>query len=80
MVIPLIIINIALFGFGIYPGDGMLIDLTGVIPEWSILASTLALTLFFFWFIVFSKQKKSVWAIKPPYATARWDSTAKGIK
>lgn len=58
----------ALFGFGIFPGDGMLIDLTGVLPRWSITISVIAVTLFFFWWIVFSKQNKISWVIRPVYA------------
>ncbi len=61
----------ALFGFGIFPGDGMLIDLTASIPEWSITAITIAFTSFFFWWIVFSKQKKTSWEIRPTYADKR---------
>lgn len=58
----------ALFGFGIFPGDGMLIDLKGILPEWSITVTVFATTLFFFWWIVVSKQNKISWAIKPVYA------------
>ncbi len=59
----------ALFGFGSSPGDGTLIDLTRVVPEWSIMALVVALTLFFFWWIVLSKQRKISWVIRPAYAT-----------
>jgi len=55
----------ALFGFGIFPGDGMLIDLTGALPEWSFTVATFATTLFFFWWIVFSKQNKISWMTRP---------------
>jgi hypothetical protein len=58
----------ALLGFGIYPVDGMLIDLTGILPEWSMQVAVFATTLFFFWWIVFSKQTKTSWAIRPAYA------------
>lgn len=58
----------ALLGFGIYPADGMLIDLTGILPEWSMQVAVFATTLFFFWWIVFSKQTKTSWAIRPAYA------------
>jgi hypothetical protein len=58
----------ALFGFGIFPGDGMLIDLSGILPEWTIVATVLTTTLFFFWWIIFRKNKKINWAIRPEYA------------
>jgi hypothetical protein len=57
-----------LLGFGIYPVDGMLIDLTGILPEWSMQVAVFATTLFFFWWIVFSKQIKTSWSIRPAYA------------
>ncbi|MCF6319930.1 MAG: hypothetical protein L3J83_11780 [Proteobacteria bacterium] len=59
----------ALIGFGIFPGDGMLIDLTGFLPIWSIYIVVIATTLFFFWWIVFTKQNKVSWQVRPVYAT-----------
>lgn len=58
----------ALLGFGIFPGDGMLIDLSATLPEWSVKVAIVGLALFFFWWIVFSKQNKLSWAIRPEYA------------
>jgi len=58
----------ALFGFGLFPENGMLVDLTGILPEWSISVAVYSLTLFFFWWIVFSKQSKVSWMISPAYA------------
>jgi len=58
----------ALFGFGIFPGDGMLVDLTGILPEWAITVMVVVLTIFFFWWIVFSKERKISWVIRPAYA------------
>lgn len=58
----------ALFGFGIFPGDGMLIDLTGMLPEWSITVTVLTTSIFFFWWIIFRKNNKTSWAIRPAYA------------
>jgi hypothetical protein len=57
----------ALFGFGIFPEDGMLIDLSNSIPEWSITATVIVTTLFFFWWIVLRKQNLIEWAKRPPY-------------
>ena len=58
----------ALFGFGIFPGDGMLIDLTGILPEWSITIAILTTSIFFFWWIIYRKNNKISWAIRPAYA------------
>ncbi len=58
----------ALFGYGIFPGDGMLIDLTGVLPELSITVLTLFTTIFFFWWILLRKNSKISWAKRPAYA------------
>lgn len=61
----------ALFGFGIFPGDGMLIDLTEVLSVWSIKVVVIASSLFFFWWIALSKQNKINWAVRPAYADKR---------
>lgn len=58
----------ALFGFGMFPKDGMLVDLSNSIPEWSIDLSVTLITLFFFYRIVFRKQTGARWAKRPPYA------------
>lgn len=58
----------ALFGFGLFPNDGMLINLSQSIPEWSIDLAVVITTLFFFWRIVFRKQTGARWAKRPPYA------------
>jgi len=58
----------ALVGYGIFPNDGMLIDLSNSIPKWSITATVVASTLFFFWWIVLRKQSKNSWANRPAYA------------
>ena len=58
----------ALFGFGIYPEDGMLIDLSGTIPEWSVIAVSIALALFFFWWLLISKPTGNSWAVRPNYS------------
>jgi len=59
----------ALFGFGLFPGDGMLIDLTGVLPKWSITVIVLTTTLFFSWWIILRKNNKISWARRPTYAS-----------
>lgn len=57
----------ALLGFGLFPGNGMLVDLTEVIPPWVIFATTVFLALFFFWWLAFGPSKQVSWAIRPPY-------------
>ena len=61
----------ALFGFGIFPEDGMLVDLSGVVPEWAVTGLIVLLTLFFFWWIVLSRQLNISWVIRPAYALKR---------
>ncbi len=58
----------ALFGFGMSPETGTLIDLTAVLPEWSMTLLVISTALFFFWWIVFNKQNKNPWVIRPVYA------------
>ncbi len=58
----------ALFGFGVFPGDGMLIDLTEILPEWIITSVVGGLALFFFWWIVLSKEHHFSWVVRPKYA------------
>jgi len=58
----------ALFGFGQYADDGLLIDLSKVIPWWSITIFTVLLILFFFYWMVIRKQNNQSWVIRPPYA------------
>ncbi len=61
----------ALFGFGVFPGDGMLIDLTGLFPLWGIQGIVYMFTLFFFGWIVFSKQNINSWVVRPSYANPK---------
>lgn len=61
----------ALFGFGIFPGDGMLIDLSHSIPKWSMTLTVVTTTLFFFWWIVVRNKVKKSWVTRPKYATIR---------
>jgi len=65
----------ALVGFGIFPNDGMLIDLSDSIPKWSITITIIATTLFFFWWIVVRKQKPIWWVIRPAYSTITKNET-----
>lgn len=58
----------ALFGFGLFPNDGVLINLTETMPGWSITLLGFSLTLFFFWWILFEKQSKFSWVNRPIFA------------
>lgn len=60
----------SLFGVGIYPTDGVLIDLSASLPFWFPLASQLVSTSFFIWFMMFRpyKKVKQSWSIRPAYA------------
>ena len=57
----------ALFGFGVFPNDGMLVNLTQTLPYWIIQVIIYTTAIFFFWWIVFSKQNRISWMIRPKY-------------
>ena len=71
-----------LFGFGLYPGDGMLIDLQLVLPAWFPLASRIMTTSLFFIWIVISplvSERTRCWATRPPIASdLLWNTAQKG--
>jgi len=58
-----------LFGYAELPNNSMLIDLTGVLPDWFPEASQAATTAFFSWFMLVRKRKRS-WSVRPPYSEA----------
>lgn len=60
----------SLIGMGIYPTDGVLVDLSASLPLWFPIASQLTSTSFFVWFMMIrplNKAKQS-WSIRPAYA------------
>ena len=57
----------SLFGFGNFGHDGLLIDLTHILPAWSISAITIVTTGFFFYWLVMRKKNNSSWVIRPPF-------------
>lgn len=57
----------ALFGYGLFPGDGMLVDLSPVLPAWFFTLIAALLDILFFWFIAFREEKKTNWLIRPEY-------------
>lgn len=58
----------AFFGFGSFPGAGVVLDLSGKMPAFFMPAITLATTAFFVWWIVLRKQKKTGWLLRPVHA------------
>jgi len=51
----------ALFGFGVYPEDGLLVDLTGTLPAWTPIAMRAATTAFFGWWLVIRGTGQRSW-------------------
>ena len=58
----------ALFGFGLFPGEGMLVDLSAKLPVWIFQCGALALALFFLWWLVLGPKKKEKWVLRPAFA------------
>lgn len=58
----------ALFGFGNFGKDGLLINLRNSLPEWSMLMITIISTFFFFYWLMIRKQNNRSWVIRPEYA------------
>ncbi len=58
----------ALFGFGLFPNDGVLVNLTGILPRWTITILIFSTTFFLFWWILFKKQNKFSWVNRPIFA------------
>ena len=57
----------ALIGFGIFQGDGMLINLSQFLPNWFPMVLQVLTSLFFTWWIIFNKKEMTSWLIRPPY-------------
>ncbi|WNC71343.1 hypothetical protein RGQ13_14590 [Thalassotalea psychrophila] len=60
----------SLVGMGLYPDDGVLINLSDTLPGWFPIVLKLASALFFVWFMLFrnlNRQKRS-WSTRPEYA------------
>ena len=58
----------ALFGFGNFGNDGLLINLRNSLPGWGMLLITMITTAFFFYWLVIRKQNNRSWVIRPEYA------------
>lgn len=57
----------ALFGFGKFNKDGLLIDLSTSIPATLIISLTIALVVFFFWWLVIRKPQQRSWIVRPEF-------------
>lgn len=57
-----------LVGFGPFPGDGMLVDLTSTLGPWFSTLSRIATTVFFFWWLVGRRNIRRSWLVRPPLA------------
>lgn len=57
----------ALFGFGKFSNDGLLINLTSVLSQNIITAIGIVTTLFFFWWLVGRKSNQLSWVIRPEF-------------
>jgi len=55
----------SLLGFGQFADDGLLINLRGMLPAWSLSALTIATTVFFFYWLVIRKKTNRSWVIRP---------------
>jgi hypothetical protein len=58
----------SLFGFGKFADDGLLISLRNTLPAWSLLAITIVVTAFFFYWLVIRKPNNRSWLVRPQYA------------
>ena len=59
----------AIIGFGLFPEDGRLIDLSLILPNWIPLLIIISTTIFFAWWIIIRPEGHSSWLIRPPFET-----------
>ncbi len=64
----------SLVGYGLFPQDGLLVDLTQTLPLWSIVAAQVAAVAFFGWWLVLRNPEPSVWAVRPPFLVKKLDA------
>jgi len=56
----------ALVGYGLFPGDGMLIDLTAKLSPETVALSRIVTTSFFIYFVLLRNKATRAWSIRPP--------------
>ncbi len=57
----------SLVGYGLFPQDGLLVDLTQALPLWSVMAMQVVAVAFFGWWLVLRNPEPNVWAVRPPF-------------
>ncbi len=57
-----------LFGFGEFEGQGVLVDLTNILPSWFPMLSQIITTSFFIWFMMLRNNEKKSWLVRPIYS------------
>ena len=60
-----------LFGLGVFPGEGMLIDLRSVVPLTAVLPLQLAEAAFWGWWFVAPDRQPRAWEVRPKFATEK---------
>ena len=58
----------ALFGFGPFPGDGMLLDMRESFPAWFPVASRVVTSLLFLFWLVGLSRIRRTWLVRPPFS------------
>ncbi len=59
----------ALVGFGLIPGDGQLVDLSGTLPDFFPALSRAATTAFFAWWLLLRRGRSPLaWTVRPAFA------------
>jgi hypothetical protein len=61
----------ALVGYGIFPQDGRLVDLSQTLPFWSVMAIQVIAVAFFGWWLLLRNAEQAVWAVRPPFLVKR---------
>jgi len=56
----------ALVGFSVFPGDGMLVDLTATLPGWTPWAMRAVTTAGLLWLLVGRRSSIRAWSLRPP--------------
>ncbi|MBT3984093.1 MAG: hypothetical protein HOE90_22245 [Bacteriovoracaceae bacterium] len=54
-----------LFGFGMFPGDGMLVDLTHTLPAWTMAFTQILTSAGFLWLMVLKDLPTRSWSLRP---------------
>ncbi len=60
----------ALFGWGPFPGDGMLVDMTGIWTAWFPFVSRAVTTALFAWWLGLRKSNRRGWLVRPARVVA----------